>query len=168
MPTLRHVPPGSHTGRYQGFCASVDYVLAAEAASAAQARRHVASTLADWGLRDGTVTGDSVLVATELATNAIRAAAGDPRHAAILLRLSLDPGFVYVQAGDHSPARPPWLLLRRPSRWAEHGRGLRIARALSSRLSWYRQDGWKIVWAAIPLAAPRPRAATRHRLVRAA
>ena len=147
MLTLRHAAPGGHTGPRQGLSPpNVERVFPAVPVSVRRARRFVADTLAAWGL--GEVTGASVQVVAELAANAVREGEYSPQPE-ILLRLSCSPQFVFVQAGDHNPLPPP-RAARRMRRSAEHGRGLPIARAFSHRLAWYEQDGWKIVWAAIP------------------
>ena len=164
MSTLRHAAPGGHIGLHRGFPSSAERVLSAAPASVPKARRFVADTLAIWGL-DGAI-GDSVQVVAELAANAVR----EGEHGAppeILLRLACSPRYVIVQAGDHNlvpPPRPP----RRVRQSSEHGRGLPIARVLSRRLAWYQQDGWKIVWAAIPIPAARPHLSGRERWGRAA
>jgi anti-sigma regulatory factor (Ser/Thr protein kinase) len=124
------------------------------------ARRFVAESLAGWGL-DSTIS-DSAQVVAELVANAVR----EGEHSAqpeILLRLACSPQFVFVQAGDHNPAPPPMPAAPGASS-AEHGRGLTITQALSRQLAWYEQDGWKIVWAAIPVPAATPQLpGSRHR-----
>jgi Histidine kinase-like ATPase domain len=164
MSTLRHAAPGGHIGLHQRFPSTAERVLPAAPVSVPEARRFVAETLAIWGMDDA--IGDSVQVIAELAANAVR----EGEHSAqpeILLRLACSPRFVFLQAGDHNLMPPP-RPVRRVRRSAEHGRGLPIARALSHRLAWYEQDGWKIVWAAIPVPAPRPNLSGRQRWGRAA
>jgi len=163
MSTLRHAVPGGHIGLHQGVSLPVEAVLPAVPVSVPRARRFVAETLAMWGLDHA--AADSVQVVAELAANAVR----EGEHSArpeILLRLACSHRVVFVQAGDRNPVPPP-RPHRRAHRSAQHGRGLPIARALSRQLAWYEQDGWKIVWAAVPIPA-RPHLAGRQRWGRAA
>jgi anti-sigma regulatory factor (Ser/Thr protein kinase) len=158
MSTLRHAAPGGHIGLHQGFPSTAERVFPAAPVSVPAARQFAAETLAMWGLDH--VTDDVVLVADELAANAVREGEHSPQPE-ILIRLACSPRFVFIQAGDHillPPPRPG----RRVRRMAEHGRGLPIARALSHRLAWYEQDGWKIVWAAIPIPPARPHLSGRQ------
>lgn len=164
MHTLRHAAPGGHTRPRRAFAAAAERVFPAAPVSVPRARRFVADTLTCWGLAGA--AGDSVQVVAELAANAVREGERNGRPE-ILLRVAFSSRFVFVQAGDHSPQPPP-RPRRRARGAAEHGRGLPITRALSRRLAWYEQDGWKIVWAAIPVPAAGPHLSGRPRWGRAA
>lgn len=149
MHTLRHAEPGSHGGLRGDRAATAELILAVPEPARA-ARRFGDSTLRSWGIND---TGSAVLVISELAANATSAGRSAGR-AEILLRLGITARYVIVQVGDRNMAVPrrPARQTRRARVSAENGRGLRIARALSRQLCWYSQDGWKIVWAAVPRA----------------
>lgn len=144
MHTLRQAAPGSQTDLRPG-CAATEFILPAVPASAGEARRIADATLGPWGIADASSV---VAVTSELVANAVRE---EPhgRREEVLLRLNLTVNYVIVQVGDRNPAAPP-----RPPRHVpagdESGRGLPIAHALSRRLCWYSERGWKIVWAAIP------------------
>lgn len=130
------------------------------------ARHLLSSALGEWGL--AAMTDDAALIISELAANAVRQGQSAP-PAEVLVRISRTSRRLVIQVGDHSPAAPP-----RPRRAVpqdgEHGRGLQIARCLAADLAWYREDGWKLVWAAIqiPAAAGEPRRPYRTILGRAA
>ncbi|MDR7320106.1 anti-sigma regulatory factor (Ser/Thr protein kinase) [Catenuloplanes niger] len=88
-----------------------------------------------------------VLVASELATNAIRH--GQPPTEVRLLRT--DDQFV-LDVIDHDPASPP-----EPTDvgdFASGGRGLHIAQRLSLDVGWYTTDMSKHVWASFPITQP--------------
>jgi anti-sigma regulatory factor (Ser/Thr protein kinase) len=165
MLTLRHAEPGSHSGLRGACAAAAELILPAVPESAGSARRFADCTLGSWGVPD---TGDAVLVISELAANAVREGPRGGR-AEILVRLSLTVRYVIIQVGDRHAVVPPRPGRRVPAE-AESGRGLAIARALSRRLCWYSEGGWKIIWAAIPRpdAGPRRDTWTRRHLGRAA
>jgi anti-sigma regulatory factor (Ser/Thr protein kinase) len=90
----------------------------------------------------GRYAADVETVTSELVSNALAHASG----AAInleLLRLE-DSGAVVVIVTDPSP-RPP--VKRDPPEDAEHGRGLHVVEALSTRWGWTPQDPGKAVFA---------------------
>lgn len=125
--------------------------------SVALARLSVAATLRAWGLED--LVDDARLIASELATNAVRHAA---RHAADpeqrgRFRLKVErPGdhLVRISTFDRSQAVPR---IVQASETAESGRGMAVVEALSCRWGIDRKPWGKGVWAecAIPGCLPR-------------
>lgn len=117
--------------------------LPRDASSVREARRFITATLTEWRLES--LLDDVLLVASELATNAITHADSGYR-----LRLSLNDSGLRVDvidSGDGTPEPQP------PSWTAEHGRGLLLVDALTT--AWGLEvvpDGGKLVWA--ELAGP--------------
>ncbi len=117
--------------------------LPRDASSVREARRFITATLTEWRLES--LLDDVLLVASELATNAITHADSGYR-----LRLSLNGSGLRVDvidSGDGTPEPQP------PSWTAEHGRGLLLVDALTT--AWGLEvvpDGGKLVWA--ELAGP--------------
>lgn len=111
--------------------------LVAEPASAGQARRFVAGTLASWGA-DGAVESVELLV-SELVTNSVLHA-GTP----VDLTLACENGLLHVEVHDDSPAIP------RPRRFhaeAATGRGLRLVESIATRWGVEKvPDDGKVVW----------------------
>jgi len=93
------------------------------------ARLHAVHVLRDWQLRD--LADDAALIVSELVTNAVTASAILPDRPPVSLRLISDGRCLRIEVQDHSPADP------RPgaegSDDAEHGRGLGVVAALSTR-----------------------------------
>jgi len=87
-----------------------------------------------------------VLVATELATNAIKH--GLPPTEVRLLRTHDE--FV-LDVADHDLTTIPELADTRPR--DAGGRGLHLANAFALEVGWYAHDSTKHIWAAFPLAA---------------
>jgi anti-sigma regulatory factor (Ser/Thr protein kinase) len=93
---------------------------------------------------DGTDVADRVsLVATELAGNALLH--GLPP---VEVRLLAASGRWVIEVADHDPAHAPHLAEAGQRRVG--GRGLLIARAVSTAIGWYRDGPAKRVWAALP------------------
>ena len=89
-------------------------------------------------------TGDRViLVATELASNALRH--GSPPAVVALLR---GAGEFFVDVADQDPAGAP--RLAHVGHDGVGGRGLHIARTLSREMCWYVTDRTKHIWASFP------------------
>jgi two-component sensor histidine kinase len=88
------------------------------------------------------VARDLVLVASELATNAIR----HGRPPTIVELLQHETRFLLTVA-DHDLTSEPRLAGSRPV--GEGGFGLQIARRLSIDVGWYRTETLKVVWAEI-------------------
>ncbi|WP_199721592.1 ATP-binding protein [Cellulomonas rhizosphaerae] len=90
----------------------------------------------------GQVAQDLVLVASELATNAIR----HGRPPTIVQLLQDGPRFLLTVA-DRDLGSEPRIAGDRPP--GEGGFGLQIARRLSREVGWYRTDAVKVIWAEI-------------------
>jgi hypothetical protein len=101
------------------------------------ARRYVRDTLQAWGLSD--VSDDAVLVASELATNAVRHGECD-----FSVSIARGRGGVRLAVGDTDP-RVPEPGDASPS--AEHGRGLRIVDATARQWGHRPSASGKLVWA---------------------
>lgn len=111
------------------------------------ARLHAVHVLRDWDLRD--LADDTALIVSELVTNAVTASAILPDRPPVSLRLITDGRCLRIEVQDHSPADP------RPdgegSDDAEHGRGLAVVAALSTRCGSQRTArNSKTVWAEVP------------------
>ncbi len=83
-----------------------------------------------------------VLVASELATNAIR----HGRPPTIVVLHEHDGRFLLTVA-DNDPSTEPRIAGDRPP--GHGGFGLQIARRLAVTVGWYRTDEYKVVWAEI-------------------
>ncbi|WP_433294201.1 ATP-binding protein [Actinoplanes sp. CA-030573] len=92
----------------------------------------------------GDVPERMILVATELATNAI--VHGRPPTEIRLLRA--DDCFV-LDVADHDLSTVPELADTRPQHAG--GRGLQLARSFSLQVGWYATDTTKHIWASFPL-----------------
>jgi anti-sigma regulatory factor (Ser/Thr protein kinase) len=108
------------------------------------ARLHARHLLWEWGLNG--LSADAELLVSELATNAVKATAGQ-QQAAIRLQLSSDNTCVRVEVWD-ADRRPPVPKHDTPDLQEEGGRGLFLVAALSSRWDWYRtrEPPGKVVW----------------------
>ncbi|GAB3169642.1 hypothetical protein FHX75_12530 [Micromonospora palomenae] len=84
-----------------------------------------------------------VLVATELATNALRH--GIPPT---IVRLLVAEDRFILDVADHDLSTIPELVDTRPM--GAGGRGLQIAEAVSLDVGWYATDRTKNIWAAFP------------------
>jgi CheY-like chemotaxis protein len=106
--------------------------------SAGQARRFVADTVKDWELEP--ILDDALLVASELATNAVTHADSSCR-----IRLSLGPASLRIDVLDTGAGTPE----PQATGWSEeHGRGLHLVTALT--MAWGLEvvaGGGKLVWA---------------------
>jgi anti-sigma regulatory factor (Ser/Thr protein kinase) len=121
------------------------------------ARLHARQVMWEWGL--GQLSEDTELVASELVTNGVRAAAslGLPGSlgsaAPVRMWLLGNAARVLVLVWDACP-QPPIRL--HAGHRAEGGRGLLLVEALSDQWDWYavqQPEGGKIVWAAISSAS---------------
>jgi anti-sigma regulatory factor (Ser/Thr protein kinase) len=107
------------------------------------ARLHAVHVLRDWNLRD--LADDTALVVSELVTNAVTASAVLPDRPPVSLRLSSDGRCLRIEVQDHSPL--DLRLDAEASDDAEHGRGLGVVAALSTRCGTERTGPHrKTVW----------------------
>ncbi|HEV2891810.1 MAG TPA: SpoIIE family protein phosphatase [Frankiaceae bacterium] len=116
--------------------------LEARPDSVRDARRTVARAVDVWSLPD--VSDVAVLLTSELATNAVRHAAGDLR-----LRVVRRPGGLRVEVHDRDATTLPALRVRNPDGsddLAESGRGLQFVAELSTRWGVETLAGGKQVW----------------------
>ncbi len=90
----------------------------------------------------GEVAGDLVLVASELATNAIRHG-----RAPTIVTLHQDGTRFLLEVADHDLSNRPRIVSGRPP--GQGGFGLQIARRLAVDVGWYRTEEVKVVWAEI-------------------
>jgi len=105
--------------------------------------RELAAESANPGAVLDEVADNMVLIATELATNAIKY--GLPPTEVRLLHA----GHVYLlDIADQDTANVPYVA--GPRALAEGGFGLRIAQRLALEVGWYADDGVKHVWAVLP------------------
>lgn len=107
-------------------------------------RRFAKVTLLAWHC--GVAIDDALLIITELVTNALRHGAGVPR-----LRLSVEEGHIRVEVSDDSPVLP---VRRAPG--PDGGWGLALLDRLSPAWGVTRDGRGKVVWCALPAAAPGP------------
>ena len=106
--------------------------------AASEARHLVADTVRSWGY-DGPIAFDAELVATELATNAIR-------HAGTPFRIAVQRygRVVRITVNDRAPALPAVL---DPDPWRLSGRGMQLIGAMSRRWGVEVTPDGKAVWA---------------------
>ncbi|MER6757124.1 ATP-binding protein [Micromonospora echinofusca] len=83
------------------------------------------------------------LIATELATNALRH--GIPPT---IVRLLATDDYLILDVADHDLGSLPQLAEARPA--GDGGRGLELARALSLDVGWYATSTTKNIWASFP------------------
>ncbi len=125
------------------------FPLAPQLRCVAAARRFLFQTLTDWEVTE--LYGDSVIVVSELVTNAITHAPSPGE-----LRLSLLPDVLRVAVTDAGTGAPE---PRHASSTREGGRGLYLVNALTS--AWGMEplpDGGKVVWAEVTRDAVVPEA----------
>jgi anti-sigma regulatory factor (Ser/Thr protein kinase) len=115
--------------------------LPARPSSSARARRFVADVLRQQGI--GGVTGDCMLLTSELVTNALLYA-----RSAVDLKVVFGPGLVRVAVGDESPLPP---VPRSAGAEAESGRGLALVDAISSAWGVEAAGRGKQVWFEVSL-----------------
>jgi hypothetical protein len=131
--------------------------------SARAAREFTVATLHEWRLES--LTEDAVVIASELATNAILhgtpAATGDvtndPGRARVELSWCVQANRLICAVTDQA-GTPPAMAVQDPE--AESGHGLRIVGALAVAWGWtILGTGEKSVWAALDLPGPADAAA---------
>lgn len=123
----------------------VEWVLPDDLSAARAARVHVADDLTRRGVPDS-VAADIVLVASELAANAIRH--GSPPA---LLSLDYATSRVRVTVSNQAAASAEPRILDAPAD-AGHGRGLAIVRELAEQVGWERDGDRLDVWAEFRLS----------------
>ncbi|MFI6291585.1 ATP-binding protein [Nonomuraea sp. NPDC050790] len=109
--------------------------------AAAEARRHTAGYLNRWGFHD---TDTSVLLVSELVTNALRYAPGP-----VTLTVWLIDGLLRCEVEDTSAQPPAW---HEPAVHAEGHRGLFLLDALACCWGFVRTGEGKAVWFELPVA----------------
>jgi anti-sigma regulatory factor (Ser/Thr protein kinase) len=117
----------------------VEWVLPDDLTAARAARAHVADDLGRRGVPDA-AADDVILVASELAANAIRH--GSPPA---LLRLEYADGRVRVTVSNHGGSPDPRIMDAALD--AGHGRGLAMVRDLAEEVGWERDGDRLDVWA---------------------
>ncbi|MFB9238057.1 ATP-binding protein [Plantactinospora siamensis] len=140
MGSLRTSPPLPETVEVRRWMLATPAELSGLRASLHEAL--TGNVLADGESLDD-IPEQVVLVATELATNALRH--GMPPT--IIRLLTYDDHFV-LDVADHDLASVPELADTRPQ--GASGRGLQLARALSLDVGWYATDDTKHIWASFP------------------
>jgi anti-sigma regulatory factor (Ser/Thr protein kinase) len=116
-----------------------------EPQSAEKARRLVSAALSLWGAGDVVAVGE--LIASELATNAIR------HSGCRLFRIKVsrpEPTTVRILISDTSRVEP---VLRAADAASESGRGLRLVADLSTQWGCDRRNWGKRVWAEMAVSA---------------
>src|SRR5262245_29309153 len=116
------------------------------------ARLHAVHVLREWNLRD--LADDAALIISELVTNAVSASAILPDRPPVSLRLISGGRSLRIEVQDHSPAdlRPA----AEASDDTEHGRGLVVVAALSTRRGSERTArNRKTVWAELRITPGR-------------
>ncbi len=113
------------------------------------ARARTRVVLQEWGpALDGLVDA-TLLVVSELVSNAVATSRALSDMRPVRLWLCSDLVRVLAQVGDESPARPVRVT---PDPGTEHGRGLLVVQAFSSAWGWFPASGHglaKVVWADI-------------------
>jgi DNA-binding NarL/FixJ family response regulator len=108
--------------------------------SAAAARRFVTEKVAEWGMEE--LLDDALLVASELAANAVTHADSACRIRLCLNAATLRIDVIDTGAGTPEPQPPSWS--------EEHGRGLHLVDALTSAWGLEVVPEGKVVWAELP------------------
>ena len=112
-------------------------------------RKAILATIAGDGSAAGAlddVAENMVLIASELATNALRYA-----YPPTVVRVLRDGNAYLLDVEDHAPDTVPDLATGRPE--GEGGLGMQIARRLALDVGWYAQGSAKHVWAILPASA---------------
>ncbi len=123
------------------------WVLPGDLTAAQHARRHVTAELEAESV-DDEVVDDAVLIASELAANAIRH--GEPPAS-----LSLEYRDNRVRISVHDSGRGPGPQVQEPSDTAGSGRGLAMIQQIGVDHGWDRDEDGLTVWAELELR-PRP------------
>jgi anti-sigma regulatory factor (Ser/Thr protein kinase) len=155
LPLSFGVPAGRPRGWAGVLVSTVQARLPATPDSVARARAVARDQLRNSGLQ--AIADDAVQLVSELAANAVTAGRR-ARRADIVVRLALGPDAVRVAVANRAGLwrLAGFLLGQRLARasigtFAESGRGLAIATAISQHTGWYRSRGWTIVWAELEI-----------------
>lgn len=126
----------------------VEWVLPADLTAARVARERVAD---DTGARSvpSSVSDDLVLIASELAANAIRH--GEPP---VLMRLAYLGDRIRLTVSNHGDSPDPRIVVAAGD--AGHGRGLAMVEQLASAVGWERDGDRLDVWAEVRTTSARP------------
>ena len=120
-----------------------EWVLPEDLSAAHVAREQVAAFLDERGVPTD-LADDLVLIASELAANAIRHGAPPA-----MLRLTYEPARIRVTVSNHGDAPDPRVLTADPE--AGHGRGLAMVETLADEVGWARDGDRLDVWAEVSL-----------------
>jgi len=116
----------------------ISELILPERGAARRSRDIVTEACARWDLPH--LTGSTVLVASELVTNAVEHA-----HTVITLQLRRRPRYLYLAVFDGSATEPA--PRREHTADAAGGRGLRMVELVSTQWGYQRHDDGKVVWA---------------------
>jgi anti-sigma regulatory factor (Ser/Thr protein kinase) len=116
-------------------------------------------TLRQWlaGLLPGVPARDDVIVvAVELATNAVKhTASGRGGYFAVEITWHAQPGTVRIAVADCGAPTGPQTASG-PDPFSEHGRGLQVVRGLASRTGACGDHRGRLIWADVPWAGDSP------------
>lgn len=131
----------------------VEWTLPADLSAAREARTRVAH---DTGARRVTASAadDLVLIASELAANAVRY--GQPP---VVLRLDYLPDRIRLTVSNHGDSPDPRIVVAQED--AGHGRGLAMVEQLASAVGWDREGDRLDVWAEVRTTSGPPPAGAR-------
>ena len=122
-----------------------EWMLPADLSAARVAREHVEAFLDERSIA-GEISKDLVLIASELAANAIRHGAPPA-----LLCVSHEHGRIRITVSNHGGSPDPRVLSPDPE--SGHGRGLAIVETLADDVGWSRDGDRLDVWAEIRIDA---------------
>lgn len=119
------------------------WTFSCDTSSVSGARHLACAQLANWGLDEQSDV--TVLLISELVTNALRHAWGGPT-----LTLSVQDGMLHCEIEDANPALPPASPAHSRGEDEETGRGLQLVDLLSGSWGSGRSPAGKIVWFELP------------------
>jgi anti-sigma regulatory factor (Ser/Thr protein kinase) len=122
----------------------VEWVLPADLTAAREARTRVADDTGARGVATS-ITDDLVLIASELAANAVRH--GEPP---VLLRLAYLPDRIRLTVSNHGDSPDPRITVAADD--AGHGRGLAMVEQLATAVGWERDGNRLDVWAEVEVS----------------